>query len=55
MRISFGVGPRRGRNHYGPHISFDLGPMGGAIGCVILAIIGGFVTLFSLVFLILYC
>ena len=49
MRISFGGGPRRGGHHFGPSISFHLGPMGSAIGCLITAIIGVFVTLFSLI------
>lgn len=46
MRISFGGGHRRG----GPRLSFELGPLGSAIMCLISAIIGGMVVLYSIMF-----
>ena len=51
MRISFGGGPRRdGRNRFGLHFGFELGPIASSIVCLFIAIVGGFVTLLNLFF-----
>lgn len=51
MRISFGGGPRRGRNGgrapYSPGISFELGPVGSCIVSIFMILMGVFVVLIS--------
>ena len=46
MRVFLGGGHGRGR---GPRISVELGPVGSAIACAIITVIGTFVTLLALI------